>query len=100
MNSLKKENQHLVRLGVIGAGLVGAEHAAIADPNPAARRLTEELAVSQQLKEKEQRLRWRYHRKTYGAIGPSGHRLRLVQVASDGVSPQTVRSWFEVFGIR
>jgi predicted dehydrogenase len=57
MNTPQKENQHPVRLGVIGAGLVGAKHAAIAagtprcrlvgiaDPNPAARQLAENLSV-------------------------------------------------------
>jgi predicted dehydrogenase len=57
MNTPQKENRPSVRLGVIGAGLVGSKHAAIAagvpgcrlvgiaDPNPAARRLAKALAV-------------------------------------------------------
>ncbi len=57
MNTPQKESHRLVRLGVIGVGLVGAKHAAIAagmpgchlvgiaDPNPAARQLAEALSV-------------------------------------------------------
>lgn len=57
MNTPQKENCPPVRLGVIGAGLVGAKHAAItaalpgcrlvgiADLNPAARQLAENLSV-------------------------------------------------------
>jgi len=57
MKTSQKENQHRVQLGVIGAGLVGAKHAAIAaglpgcrlvgiaDPQPTARQLAKDLAV-------------------------------------------------------
>ena len=55
--SSKTENKSPIRMGVIGAGLVGAKHAAIAarlpgcrlvgiaDPNPAVRHLADELAT-------------------------------------------------------
>jgi predicted dehydrogenase len=57
MNTPQKEHRRSVRLGVIGAGLVGAKHAAIAaglpgcrlvgiaDPNPATRQLAQNLTV-------------------------------------------------------